>query len=67
MLESEGVRQLPPLFGIFSHLENLQTTKIMADFINLNGEVIALIEDLDLQLMHIYDDNNVEIPYIELG
>ena len=39
----------------------------MADFINLNGEAIALIEDLDLQLMHIYDDNNVEIPYIELG
>ena len=40
---------------------------MMADFINLNGEAIALIEDLDLQLMHIYDDNNVEIPYIELG
>lgn len=39
----------------------------MADFINLNGEAIALIEDLDLQLMHIYNDNNAEIPYIELG
>ena len=39
----------------------------MADFIVLNGEIIALIEDLDLQLVHVYSDNSAEIPYIELG
>ena len=33
----------------------------MTDFIVPQPEVSALIKDLDLQLVHIYDDNNAEI------
>lgn len=38
----------------------------MADFIALNGEIIALIDDLDLQFVGLSTDEIAEIPYIEL-
>jgi len=41
-------------------------TKIMADFIALNGEIVALIDDLDLQFVGLSDTEIAEIPYIEL-
>lgn len=34
----------------------------MPDFIATNKEITALIEALDLQLLHIYNENSVEIP-----
>lgn len=38
----------------------------MADFIALNGEIVALIDDLDLQFVGLSDTEIAEIPYIEL-
>lgn len=46
---------------VFRHLEIYHTFKTMTDFIVPQPEVSALIKDLDLQLVHIYDDNNAEI------
>lgn len=39
----------------------------MPDFIATNKEIIALIEALDLQLLHIYNENSVEIPQNQWG
>jgi hypothetical protein len=62
-LRVKGLQYLSPLLQPF--LDNLKKQPIiiiMADFIVLNGEIVALIEDLDLQLVHVYSDNSAEIP-----
>jgi len=38
----------------------------MADFITLDGEIVALIDDLDLQFVGISDTDFDDIPYFEL-
>lgn len=39
----------------------------MTDFISLQGEVIALIEDLDLEFMGISESDLDIIPYFTMG
>ena len=64
-LSIKGLDTISPLPTPLGNIQNPTNNNQMPDFIALNGEAYALIDDLDLNLTSVSLDDEEDIPYFE--